>query len=220
MKRARLTGLALTVVAAMSLAAASAVSAAGPLWRPANGQAVTGRSGLSIVWFPPFLFHCLKDNYVGVVTSSLLIGNATVHFLECILVKGTESCEVKSVGAPENGLILWRTLHGILGLILPSRAIGILWLPVSGKVIAEIESNACAPATKITGTVASLVEPTGKLQTTSKFVFALTGGKQNITLIHLTHSLGFVEPELVGYSVTGAIESTEEITFGEATEVT
>jgi hypothetical protein len=217
----RLAGSALTVFVVISLLGASTSSAAEPLLLPANGQAITGVSGLTFVRFPPGLYHCQKDVFTGVVGSRALITNATVHFLECVSIKesGGASCPVNSVGAA-TGLILWRGLHGFLGRSLPDGGRVLLWLPASGKIFTTLESNACTEETVITGNVASTIGPTGKLITTGKFVFALTGGKQNITDVDLSPGLGLVVPKLIGFSVAGTVEQTEEVTFSEAIEVT
>lgn len=222
MKIVRSAGLALVAIVLMGLDGASAAAAAEPLFNPANNQSVQGPSGLSRVRTRGGrIYHCNKDFFVGNVLSAWLIGNATVHFLECVSLnkEGEASCEVNSVGEAK-GLILWRRVHGILGLVLPGGRRAILWLPTSGKVFTELEANSCTVATKVTGSVASLVEPIGKKQLTSKFVFSVSSEKQSVTNIHLSHGLGEVEPELLAFAEAATLEDTEEATFGEATEVT
>jgi hypothetical protein len=233
MKIVRLAGLVLVAVVAMSFAAVSSASAAEPLFVTSSKAfpvGVTGASGLSILFANNGvdIIDCQKDVFTGSVTNSLLIGKATVHYLECVSSAngGSSYCPVNSPGAPA-GLILTNNLHGILGLILPSRETGILFLPTSGKTfvtLAEAESATakCTPETSVSGTVAGLVTPTGKLQTTGEVIFAKEAGAgftEAILDIDLTHGLGLVKPQLTAFSTNSTLTQTEAVTFAEAVEV-
>jgi hypothetical protein len=227
MKIVRLAGLVLLAVAAMSLAAVSSASAAEPLFVPASGQTVTGTSGLSILLANngTNIIQCKKGVFTGVVASSLLIGKGVVHYLECESSGngGGTFCPVHSPGAPAENLLITKTLHGILGLILPSRATGILFLPVVGKAFLELAENACTPESNVSGNIAGLVEPTGKSQTTGKVIFereAGTGINEEILDIDLTHGLGLVKPQLTAFTTNATLTQLEEVVFGVATEVT
>jgi hypothetical protein len=223
MKVVRLAGLLMTVLAAMSVVAVSSASAAStnPLFTPVNKQTVTGEGNESVLTSGVLKVACAKNTIIsGAVTSSLLIGNVIIHYLGCSYTAGeaTSGCTAKSVGGGE-GLILTTTLHGILGLLLPTGQTAILFLPQSGKVfttfaLAEKEGKKCGPETKVTGTVNAVVEPVGVLTTTGKVT--LTTLKD----IHLTHGLGLVQAELVAFSQTSTLVQSDSITFSEATEVT
>jgi hypothetical protein len=236
MKIVRLAGLVLVAVVAMSFAAVSSASAVEPLFKPKGGAfpvGVTGTSGVSILTANNGvdIIKCEKDVFSGSVVSSLLIGKAVVHYLNCFSSAngGTTFCPINTPGAPA-GLILTNTLHGILGLILPSRETGILFLPVVGKTFVSLEeaestTAKCTIEATISGNVAGLVTPTGKLQTTGEVIFtkeAGTGvGNEAILDIDLTHGLGLVKPQLTAFLGTGAtLEQTEAVTFAEAVEVT
>ncbi|HTD09160.1 MAG TPA: hypothetical protein VK680_09745 [Solirubrobacteraceae bacterium] len=129
---------------------------------------------------------------------------------------------MKSVGAPTEGLILTRTLHGILGLLLPSNKTGMLFLPVVGKEFAtfaksEKEGKICTLETAVEGSVAILVSPVGgPAQLTGKAT-TLAVAKPAIAL---THGLGTVTAKLIAFGETGTLAQTSDVTFGEATEVT
>src|ERR1700727_2056456 len=122
MKRIRLVGLSLVVVLAMGLlsaASASAAASSNPLFLPVDGQSVTGVSGPSTLRTVFGIITCQKDSATGTITSSLLIGKVFVHYLECTVIEkegATTRCTIKSIGAGEEGLILTKELHGILGL--------------------------------------------------------------------------------------------------------
>ncbi len=116
--------------------------------------------------------------------------------------------------------MLTNTLHGILGLILPNKATGILFLPVASKVFVELEENECTPPTKVTGNVAGEITPVGVHTTTGKTIFTLVAGVQGIKDIDLTHGLGLVKPELVAFGEPSALSQTEEVESTVAVEVT
>ncbi|MGD1056101.1 MAG: hypothetical protein ABR992_01670, partial [Solirubrobacteraceae bacterium] len=124
MKLARLTGLMLVAIFAMSLIAASAAMAGAPEFKP-TGASITGTSGTAILSANSGAetVTCEKDSTTGTVSSATLAGNILVHFLGCTSTgTGGSNCAVNSPGGGE-GLILTNTLHGILGLVLPSKTI-------------------------------------------------------------------------------------------------
>jgi hypothetical protein len=183
-------------------------------------------SGLSLLISAGWIIACKKDAFTGAkVTSSLLVANIVVHFLECesgpTLASTLKCTSIKTVGGATPGLILTTTLHGILGLILPSEEIGLLVLPVTGKIwfeLAKTENAAgelCSKESKMTGNIVGLIKPVGTHQTTGKLIFT----SPNPEDFDLTHGLGLVEPELDAFSVGVSESTTEEITFTEPTEV-
>jgi hypothetical protein len=228
MKVVRLAGLAIVAVLAVGLTAVSSASAIPlPLFAPANGQLVSSTSGTSTLSAGANVITCPSSVFHGFVLSSLLIGNAQIHYLGCTAVGTSGSgCPVNSVGATEEGLILTQTIHGILGLILPSGEIGVLFLPTSAKVFVKLAESTskttakCTPTTTVEGSVVGLIEPVGKSSKTGKLIFAVSNKKQAIKSIDLTHNLGNVEPELLAFSVTSQYEQTNLVEFAEATEVT
>lgn len=229
MRFARLAGLLLVAVVAMSLlsvAAASAAESSNPLFLPVNNQTLTGVSGPSTLKGASNTIACQKDQATGNVTSSLLVGKVFVHYLECTTTSvegGTTRCTIKSVGAEGEGLILTKELHGILGLILSPAPLdtGILFLPVSGKIwfeLAEAKNGAvkCNPNSKFTGSLAGLITPVGVDTTKGLLVFPAASIKK----IDLTHGLGIREPEFVSFSTVVTWEQHEVITFSEPTGIT
>jgi hypothetical protein len=226
MKIARLSGLVVIAVLAVSLVAASAAFAE-PVFSPNSGQTVTatsgraelsGNSGLTKV-------ECAKSETVGgKVDSTTLVGGVVVHFLECTAKEGSAHCSAKSTGAPAGNLILTETLHGVLGLIknTTKTGVGLLLLPASGSTFVTLSSPCTSPATSaVSGNVVGEVEPVGHSQTTGKLRFGgnSTNGSASVKLFELTTG-GTLKPKLSAYT-TEATEIVESsVTFGTPTEVT
>jgi hypothetical protein len=164
------------------------------------------------------IIACAKDTSTGELTSTMLFGAVVIHFLECTSTSnGSTFCAIRSTNTSSEGLILTATLHAIVGLSLPNREAGLLLLPASGKTWETLAANACTPETKVTGTVAGLVTPTGKAETTSKVVFSTASGKQQIK--DLDTLAGLIEPQLTAFSESATEETTEEVTWGKAIEL-
>jgi hypothetical protein len=230
MRIVRLVSLALLVVGALGLAAASTAGAAtNPLFTPATGQAILGTSGLSFLTGDngAQTVDCQKDVFSGTVSSSLLLGNVVVHYLECTSENTALKCTAKVSSLGEgipSGLIVTKTLHGILGLILApagtSVGVAILLLPVGGKTFVELASNSCTEETAVSGNVGGEITPVGTSQKTGKTVFATSGGKESIKDIDLTHGLGLVVPKLTAFTTEATLAQTENTDTVENLEVT
>jgi len=230
MRFIRLVGLVLVAVVAMSFAVVSSASAfsSNPLFIPANGQQVrsVGLGNATLVAAGNKIVCTAHQTVSGTVSNSLLIGNVVIHYLGCTaaetLAGKEKECPVKSVGSPAEGLILTTTLHGILGLLLPSNETGILFLPVANKVFvtfarSEKGGKECTAETAVEGSVAALISPSGvPAQLTGKLT-TLAIAK---AAIDLTHGLGPATAKLTAFGETGTQEQTDDVTFGEATEVT
>jgi hypothetical protein len=225
MKIARLACQMLCAIVAISVVAVSSASATEPLFKPV-GAAVTGDSGLAqlIANGGAEKIDCLGSTFTGVIQNSLLLGNGRLRYLNCTSSgSGGSNCPIRSSNTTTEGLIITNTLHGILGLILPSKETGILFLPQGGSIFLTLEENACTVLTKVTGNVAGLVEPVGVSSTTGKVIFekeAGPGNNQAILDIDLTHGLGLVRPAFVLFSTTATLTQLGLVTFSEATEVT
>jgi hypothetical protein len=146
-----------------------------------------------------------------------------VHYLGCESLStptSTVKCQVNSKGST-GGLILTNTLHAILGLILPSKRTGALFLPQSGATLVELEQSLpCTVATKITGNVVGELAPIGVDQVTGKTSFTLTAGVASVKDFDLTHGLGLVKPELNAFGEPAALSQTVETETSVATEIT
>jgi hypothetical protein len=224
MRIMRLAVLALVAVVAMSfavVASASAAESTNPLFTPVNNQTVRGSGGASHLSAAGRTAECEKNTVIsGNVTSSLLIGGIVIHYLGCVWTAGEETtgCPASSVGATE-GLILTKTLHAVLGILLPSGKTGVLFLPQAGAEFVKFAEatkggKKCAEETAVTGSVAATVEPVG--------VSSSTGTVKVTTLkeIDLTHGLGLAKAKLTAFSEAGTLVQSDEVTFGQSTEVT
>jgi hypothetical protein len=161
---------------------------------------------------------CKKGAGGGEIITSMSMRDVVLHFLECTSSGASKSgCTVKSTNTTGAGLILTATLRAFIGTVLPSKGGGLLLLPASGKTVTTLAGNECTEETKVTGSVAGSILPTGKSVTTSKVTFAAASGKQAITDIDTLS--GLVKPELVAFSVSATEEAAEEVTWGKAVEV-
>jgi hypothetical protein len=220
MKIARLVGLTLVAVIALSLAVASAAFAE-PLFLPV-GATFTGTSGVATLEAAGETIECTADTSSGTITTPHLVGGITVDFTGCKSINAAkESCTAKSVGASTAGLILTKTLHGVLGLILPKgtgSGVGLLLLPVENKKFVEIESNKCAVAVTVSGNLVGEVKPIGVHTTKGTLVFQK--GTEGGSIKDFDLSLGgLVIPKLEAFGKEAGEQTTETITWSTEVEV-
>jgi len=223
MKIARLAGLMLVAVLAMSLVAVSAASAAGPLFLTSGKPTITASGTTSKLTTPGVgvSIECKTNSSGGEISSTTLAGKILVHFLECTGKKNTETCPVMSPGAPLENLIITHTLHGVLGLVLPKPAtgsdVGLLLLPSEGKKFVTLLGK-CIAETTVEGSVAGLVEPVNALTLSGTLTLLAPSEKQGITDIDLTNG-PLVKPELLAFSDASTEEATDNLAFSKDVEV-
>jgi hypothetical protein len=228
MKLMRLVSMVLVAVSAMCFVAVSSAGAAespNPLFVPANGQAVTGSGGESVLTTEIGLAIACKENHVvsGNIANSLLIGNVVIHYLGCTVTKGEEEsgCKAFSVGSPEEGLLLTKTLHAILGIELPANKTVVVFLPQTGTeflTFAESKKNnkKCNTESKVTGSVAALITPVGK----PAKEFTVTTNSAFKVGVHLTHNLGLITAKLTVFGETASLAQSDTVTTEVETEIT
>jgi hypothetical protein len=221
MKIVRLVGLMLVATMALSLVVASAAFAE-PEFKPASGT-FKGTSGAGTLEAAKEKIKCTADTSTGVISSATLVGGVTVDFTGCksINSKG-EECTASSVGSSTAGLLLTKTLHGVLGLILPKgtgSGVGLLLLPVENKKFVEVAENACSVATTVSGNLVGEVTPVGKSQTTGKLIFK-KGAVEGESVKSFDPSTGgTVTPKLEAFGKEAGEETEESITWSAAVEV-
>jgi hypothetical protein len=220
MKIARLVGFVFVAVMALSLAAVSAAFAK-PEFKP-TGATFSGTSiGPNILETAGNTITCTANTSSGTISSATLIGNIQVSFTGCkSSKKAGEECTVKSVGGSE-GLITTNTLHGVLGLILPSDVPGLLLLPATTKKFVTIASNKCTAETAVNGNIAGRVTPFGESVKTGKQFYepSSTGVGESVKDIDLSTG-GLVVPELEAFGKEASQNTTELIGWSELVEVT
>jgi hypothetical protein len=220
MRIARLVGLTLGAVMALSLAVASAAFAE-PLFLPV-GATFTGSSGAATLTAGPEKIKCTADTSRGEITTPHLVGGVTVDFTGCKSINSkNEECTAKSVGASTEGLLITKTLHGVLGLILPKgtgTGVGLLLLPVENKKFVEVAENACTVLTTVTGSVAGEVSPVGVHTTKGTLTFVKSGEGEAIKDFDLSLG-GLVIPKLEAFGKEASEETTETITWSTEVEV-
>jgi len=214
MKIIRLAGLAIVAVLAVSLAVASTASAGVYLFSPGSvGATFTGLSLAGVLSGASNIVECKDDVNAGEVANVHLLGPFDIKFTSCTSssATGEKGCPVHSTGAGE-GEILTTTVHALLGLVLPAVGLGLgglLVLPTSGKVFTTLVANNCTIETKITGSVAGLLEDSqgGHLILEALVLFIPKDIKKIDTLN------GLVEPGLTAFSEEAFLETVEHLTF-------
>jgi len=225
MKVARLFGVALIAIVALSAMLASTASAIPKFKLPITKRGFVGLSGTSILRTPSIAatVTCSHAQAPGTILSDDEV-DIKIHYAGCSLTVGKEGpCTIKNVGGTA-GSLETELLLGLLGLLhSPEGAAGILFEPKTGHVFltfAETEAPCKESETAIEGSVAGLFSPTGKLSATALIIVAPTSatGKQEVTLI-LT-LFGVIKPSLKSF---GAAEATQEqhalVEFEEKVEV-
>jgi hypothetical protein len=236
MKMLRLAGLLFVAVVAMGIVGVSSAAAelGNPLFTSKTGsfgQKLKAEGGESVLVANGLEAACEKNVATGEVSNALLIGNILIHYLGCRWRKGengNNGCLANST-EQTGGLLLTNTLHAILGLILPSRQTGLLFLPSSGKTFVtflkseaptEGTGTSCSVETAVTGNVAGAIEPALSFQTTFKILIGLSVGLPTSKDFDLTHGLGLVVPKLVAFGATGGLQQTESAELSAAIEIT
>ena len=222
MKIARLAGLMVVAVMALSLAVASAAFGEAE-FKPVGGTFTGKSSTTNKLVAGGNTITCSGNTTQGTISSATLAGGVTVNFTGCKSSgTGGSNCTVKSVGGTA-GSILTKTLHGVLGLILAKGSgtgVALDLLPVSGKTFVEIASNTCTVETAVEGSVAGEISPVGTLKTTGSLLFAPGTTGESIKVIDLSTG-GLIKPALEAFGLAASQETSESLGFsGTGLEVT
>jgi hypothetical protein len=219
MKVIRLVGLAIVAVLAVSLAVAATASASPYLFRASNVEnTFLGLSLPGTIKAGADTIACNHDIFAGAIASVHLAGPFDITFRQCVSAgSGGSGCPVNSPGAAP-GEILTKTLHALLGLVLPAIGLGLgglLVLPTSGKQFVTLEGNSCTPETIVTGNVAGLLEDSqvGHLVLDNLVLFI----PKDITKIDTLN--GLVEPELIAFTELATLETVVHIKWHKDTEI-
>jgi hypothetical protein len=204
--------LALVAVFAMSAVTAAAASATTPEFKPVpTKKKFTATGGaMSMEFYGIGLkYECTKSTATGEVTGAHTLGNIVTTFTGC----KSEGAAIHSKGAKE-GEIVTAALGGELGTVKKSGTTGFL---VGGKCCttkwADILSSSGGNYGTIYGSVAAEVSGL-KSSKTHKLYFT-----SSITEITLDSGI-VAEPELETDVAAGTFDTTDELTFEEALEVT
>ncbi len=192
-----------------------------PAFNPATTQKLTAVSKDTTLYDAGSteLIVCETGSIDGEITSAMLVGNIVMHYSGCNSIgpfgPRDITCEANSVGAPSE-LILTNTLHGVLGLILPSKSPGLLLLPISGKTVVTLEHDGCLGEAAMTGNIAALITPIATKATKGILNFAISSDKPEIADIETL--VGLITPKL---TIRGeaALEQEDEVTFEKEVEV-
>jgi hypothetical protein len=167
---------------------------------------------------------CSADTNAGELSSATTVGKLVITFTGCVAKKGTESCTVKSIGGSvKEGELVTKTLKGELGEVEESEAadeVGLLLEPESAKKILTLASTKCTTETSLEGTFAGEVTPLATSAKTAKLILATSSGKQKIKSITVKPGTTAKATKLELAGVEATAESTDEIAFEKALEVT
>lgn len=214
--------LALAAVFAISAVAASAASAAGPEFKPVPTKKKFSMTTGTVdsVWLGGEALACAKSTATGEITSATTVGDVVEKFTGCTNKSASgEKCPVRSPAGKAEEVITF-TLKGELGTISTGSKAGLLLEPATGKKFIEfVENGKCMPASKVSGTIAGEVEPLGSKQILHKLIYRTKGGVQEITQITLDSGIQEA-PELTILGGTFVTETTDELKFEEAVEIT
>jgi hypothetical protein len=220
MKIARLAGLMLVAVMALSLGVASAAFAE-PEFKPTGGTLTGSSAGNNTLSAGGNTIVCTANTSKGSISSATLAGGVVVTFTGCKSTgTGGSNCTAKSVGAAE-GTIATNNLHGVLGLILAKgtgSGVALLLLPTENKKFVTIVSNKCTVETTVTGNVAGEISPVGKSQTTGKLVLQAGTSGESIKTVDLSTG-GTVSTNLEAFGAAASQATEENLTFSAALEV-
>jgi hypothetical protein len=217
MRTVLLGGLAML---ALSLATAGVAAAATtPEFKPVPAKKkFKGTSGPLTMTGGKDVFICSKGTVTGEVTGGWDLGNVVQAFTGCkSSSNGTTFCPLHTEGAKE-GEVVTKPLTGELGTVTTKEApsgVGLLLNRESPKEWWEMAENACTVGSTWEGTVAAEVSVTGKRQTTNRLVFK-PGSIKEIKL----DSGKLAEPKFQWFGIGATFESTAEVSFEEALEVT
>jgi hypothetical protein len=224
MKVARLVGLIVAAVMALSLAVASAAFAE-PEFKPTGGTFTGTSSTTNKLVAGANKIVCTGNTTSGKISNAFLAGGVTVSFTGCKSSGSKVSnCTAKSVGAAE-GTITTSTLDGLLGLILAKGSgtgVALVLKPATGEEFVDIAKNGCTVETAVEGSVAGEVSPVGHSQTTGKLLFdpSTSGGsEETIKTVDLSSNGATVSPALTAFGLPASQETTESLTFSPAVEV-
>ena len=220
MKVIRLAGLVFVAILAMSLVAATAASAGLYLFSSSSvGKLFLGLSLAGLLTAGKDQITCGDDHIEGKVLNVHLLGPFDITFLGCqsSANEGGTKCSANSVGQTAgSGVILTKTIHALLGTILPSLNGGILLLPTSGKEFVVVAANTCTPETAVEGNIAGLLvaNQLGHSITESLWVF---DNDSNGTLIDTLN--GRVKTSFELFGAAGSFETVEHQIWDGAVEI-
>jgi hypothetical protein len=155
---------------------------------------------------------CTQEGAVGEIKGETTLGKVVMSFTGCHAKKGSEEFTIKSVGASE-GEIVTKSLKAKFGESAEAAESALLLEPESTKVIAELASTNCGPATKIEGDIAGELGPTEASQTLGQLAFPVSSGEGLIKLVSGTT----VKLELGGHEADD--ESAATLVYEKAVEI-
>jgi hypothetical protein len=220
-KLARLAGLVSLGILAVGLMATSSASASGYLLLPVGGT-ITGVSLPVTLKAGSNVYNCGAANFTATIASVHLVGPFGVRFSGCTASGKTNSgCPLNSVGA-SGGEVITQTLHGLIGLGLPSKTPALLILPTASAefvLLAQSTSKTtkvvCTVEQGVEGNLVGLLAQAIGTKTTRALLKFVPGDPEKIDL----PLGGTVTPELALFGAPGTFETLVHLSYGQETEL-
>jgi hypothetical protein len=195
------------------------VTAFTPEFKPAVGQSVTGTFGVVHLALGADTVTCQKGSSTGSVTGASTVSKLVMTLTGC---EGKESggkeCEVRSLGATNSGEIVTRSLKGSLGVVAIHEAASGVGLLLEG----EESTNwwgwdpPCIPSISVYGELAGEVATIGKASIANE----LTVNDIREMTLDSGEKVRPIELGSEPYGLPFTFEGGDNLTFGQATEVT
>jgi hypothetical protein len=221
MQQHRLVGVLAVVALALCLVEAPVASAVIPTFKPATTQTFKVASQTVKIEDSTGAITCEDSKGNGEI-----IGEANVKAVQISLFHcegqgfgSTTKCNVMSTGSTNGGEIQFKTLKGELGEVTSGATSksGLLLLPETGRVFATVLGT-CLNESAIEGAITGEATPVRVSQITNKLVFLGAAGSQSIK--NVTTKVMGQAVSLKGFGLPISINTTEEVTYSIAVEVT
>jgi hypothetical protein len=219
MKIARLVGVLLIAVFALSAVAASTAFAAEPEFKvlPSVKTFKTTSGAGTLKAGSIATTTCAADSSGGEITGMTTVGKVKVTFTGCKISGNSKVCTAKSVGAKE-GEIVTNTLKGSLGTTTTGTDVGLLLEPETTKKFVTLAATSCAIETSVEGGIIGEISPVNISSKTGKLSYTTSGGAQGIKKIIVAGNE--VETNLAAFGLVEVTEETSDLQeFGGLTEV-
>lgn len=169
-------------------------------------------SGREILSSSAEQLKCTQEGNTGRIDDESTQGKIVMTFTGCHAKKGTEECQIKSVGADE-GEVVTKPLTGKFGESEEAAESALVLAAETKKGIAELASAKCSAATTIEGEIAGELGPTEAPQTLGQLIFPVSSGEDQIKMV----AGKAVKFELAGHEADD--ESAIPLVYGKAVEI-
>lgn len=204
------------------------------LTKPGVMLGIKGESGAATLKAGTSTVTCMNSSNGGEIEGTTKVKGVVVTFTKCTSAESSKKCSgvaINSTNEPKgSGTIKTTSLKGELGEGVAQAEVAgatvlLLEPPENSEKIKEfvtLEANGCTVTTQVTGTIAGVVEKTGKkLKVGEKapVVFKEAAGKEQVTELERSVGNAIVKPSLKAFGVTATQTVTSETSFEQELEI-